>query len=237
MTEVELIKKYVPEIKQKEAFFLLKQKIPVQYIIGTVDFCGYELKVNKNVLIPRFETETLVEKTIEKVKKHLGPNLNIADLGTGSGAIAITLNKILNAKVDAYDISLEALKVAKENAKKNNAEINYINHDIRKEINGLYDVIISNPPYIDKEEVIEEKVYQNEPHLALFAENEGLEFYEKILGYAKNVIKPKSILAFEIGYLQGERIKILAKEKFPEANITIEKDLTEKDRYIFIINE
>lgn len=237
MNEKELIRKYVPLKKQKEAFEKLDKNYPVQYIIGNVDFYDCEIDVTPSVLIPRFETELLVDKTIKYIKNiFANEKVTVADLGTGSGAIAIALEKNLNAEVDAYDICKKALAVAKKNAIKNNADINFINHDIRKKLNKKYNIIISNPPYVKEGEAVANPVLY-EPKKALYAKNEGLEFYEKILSYAKEVLLPKFLIAFEIGETQGQEIINIAKAYFSQEKIILEKDLNSKDRYIFIINE
>lgn len=237
MTDIEYLKKYLPKEKLKEGLKKLKQGLPVQYIVGNVNFYGSILKVDKNVLIPRFETEFLVEKTINYAKKYLKEPLKILDIGTGSGAIAITLKKKLNSKVDALDISKQALKVAKENAKQNNVEINFIHSNMLENIKDKYDIIISNPPYISYDEEIEEIVKNNEPHIALYADNNGLEYYEIILKSIKNYINTPAIIAFEIGMKQGLIIKEIAKKYIDNAKIKIEKDLNGKDRYLFIFTK
>ncbi len=236
MTDKEYLKKYLSEDKLKEGLEKLKKGLPVQYIVGNVDFYGSLLKVNKNVLIPRFETETLIEKTIEYSKKYLNEPLKIIDLGTGSGAIAITLKKQLNSTIDAIDISAKALKVAKENAKNNNVEINFFQSDMLENVKDKYDIIISNPPYIAYDEEIEPIVKNNEPSIALYAKNNGLEFYEKILEKSKATLNKPGIIAFEIGMNQGEKVKQIASKYFDINKIKVEKDLTEKDRYVFILN-
>lgn len=234
MTDTEYLKKYLPSDKLDFGLELLKQGIPVQYIVGNVDFYGIELEVNPSVLIPRFETELLVEKTINYVKKYLREPLRIIDLGTGSGAIAIALGKYLDAKIDAIDISLEALDVAQRNAVKNDVDINFYKSDMLSGVDGKYDLIISNPPYISGDEVVEDIVKNNEPSTALYADNGGLEFYEKILGAADSHLNDKGIIAFEIGFTQGEAVKNIAEKYFYGSKITIEKDLTGRDRYVFI---
>lgn len=234
MTDEEYLRKYLPKEKLEEGLQKLKQGKPVQYIIGNVNFYGITLKVNENVLIPRFETETLVEKTINYVKKYLKQPIKILDLGTGSGAIAITLKKKLNSLVDAVDISKEALSVAQENAKENNVEINFIHSNMLEKIDKKYDLIISNPPYIYYDEEVEDLVKNNEPHIAIYADNYGLEYYEIILKNAEKHINKPGIIAFEIGMNQGKKIKKLASTYLKTDNIKIEKDLTGKDRYIFI---
>ena len=234
MTDEEYIKKYLEEDKLEEGLKKLKNGLPVQYIVGNVNFYGIELKVNKNVLIPRFETEYLVQKTIQYAKKYLKEPLKIIDLGTGSGAIAIALKKHLKSAVYAVDISEKALKVAKENALNNNLNINFIKSNMLEKAHGKYDIIISNPPYISKDDIVEDIVKNNEPHIALYAKNEGLEFYESILKKAESHINKPGIIAFEIGMTQGNKVKSLAKRYLKKIEISIEKDLTGKDRYIFI---
>lgn len=234
MTDEEYLKKYLPTDKLEEGLKKLKEGWPVQYIVGNVNFYGITLKVNENVLIPRFETETLVEKTINYVKKYLKQPIKILDLGTGSGAIAITLKKKLSSFVDAVDISKEALEVAKENSIENNVKINFIHSNMLEKIDKKYDLIISNPPYISYDEEVEEIVKNNEPHIALYADNDGLEYYEKILKNAENYINKPGIIAFEIGMNQGKKIKKIASKYIKTDNIKIEKDLSGKDRYIFI---
>lgn len=236
MTDIDYLKKYLSSDKLDEGIERLKNKEPVQYIVGNVNFYGNLIKVNKNVLIPRFETEELVEYTINYIKKIFNKKISIVDLGTGSGCIAITLKKEIASNITAIDISSEALEVARENAKKNEVEIKFIKNNMLDNISDKFDVIISNPPYIDKNEEIMEIVKNNEPPIALYADNEGLYYYEKILKQAKNNLNDKFIIAFEIGYKQGEKIKKIAKENYPNADIILKKDLQEKDRFIFVIN-
>lgn len=236
MTDINYLEKYLPKNKLKEGIERLQNGEPVQYIVGNVNFYGNEIKVNKNVLIPRFETEELVEYTISYIKKMFKEKINIIDLGTGSGCIAITLKKKINSNVSAIDISKEALEVAKENAKKNKVEIDFIQNDMLDNISNKFDVIISNPPYISKNEEIQDIVRKNEPSLALYADNEGLYYYEKIIKQAKKNLKEKFIIAFEIGYMQGEKIKKIAEQNYPKAEVVLKKDLQGKDRFIFIIN-
>lgn len=236
MTDINYLEKYLPKNKLKEGIERLQNGEPVQYIVGNVNFYGNEIKVNKNVLIPRFETEELVEYTISYIKKMFKEKINIIDLGTGSGCIAITLKKKINSNVSAIDISKEALEVARENAKKNKVEIDFIQNDMLDNISNKFDVIISNPPYISKNEEIQDIVRKNEPSLALYADNEGLYYYEKIIKQAKKNLKEKFIIAFEIGYMQGDKIKKLAEQNYPKAEVVLKKDLQGKDRFIFIIN-
>ena len=219
-----------------EDYNKLLKGYPIQYLIGYVNFYGNQINVNENVLIPRYETEYLVEKTINYINKYFDRKVSILDIGTGSGCIAITLKKEIDSDVTATDISVEALKVAKNNAVINNVNIEFIKSDIFNNINNKYDVIISNPPYIDVSEKIMDSVKKYEPHTALYAKDNGLYFYEEILKNAKDYLKEKSIIAFEIGWWQGNLIKNIAEKYFNNSKIEIEKDLSGKDRYIFIFN-
>lgn len=216
---------------------LLKDGYPIQYLIGYVDFYGYKINVNEDVLIPRYETEYLLEKVINISKKIFSNKINILDIGTGSGAISIVLKDKLNSMVTGCDISDKALKMALNNAKINNLNINYVKSDIFSNINGKFDVIVSNPPYISRNEVIMDSVKKYEPNIALYADNEGLYFYEIIIKNAKKFLNDKFLIAFEIGWWQGNLIYDIAKSYFNDSVIKIEKDLTGRDRYLFIINE
>ena len=210
----------------------------VQYIVGNVNFYGFTINVNPNVLIPRFETEELVNKTLEYLKKYFNSNIDIIDIGTGSGCIAIILKKLLpNSHVTAIDISNKALEIAKENAKINEVEITFGLSDIFSSVEGKFDLLISNPPYIDyNDQDVMEVVKNNEPKIALYAANEGLEFYEKILKEAIKYLKEKNMIALEIGMGQGKKIELLAKRYFPNSIVKIEKDMQEKERFVFIFN-
>lgn len=235
MKELEYLKKYLEPSKLQEGIKRLEDGEPVQYIVGNVDFYGLNFKVNNNVLIPRFETEELIEKTINYIKNNFD-KVDILDIGTGSGCIAITLNKKLSANVDAVDISDKALEIALENNKRNSAQVNFIKSDILSNVNKKYDVIISNPPYIRYDEEIMDIVKNNEPHIALYADNNGLYFYNEILKNCKNNLKEKSIIAFEIGEEQGEDIKNIALKYFPSAIVRVENDLQGRNRFVFILN-
>ena len=209
----------------------------IQYILKKANFYGNEFYVNRNVLIPRPETEELVRITNELIKKHLKQEINILDIGTGSGIIAITLKKLNNTyNVTATDISRKAIRVAQKNSKKHNAEINFIKTDLYNGINDKYDVIISNPPYLDVNSMnIEEKVRKNEPHIALFAKNEGLYYYDRILQNIGKILKNKYIIAFEIGENQGLKIKNITNKYLPKAKVFIKQDYNNHDRYVFIL--
>ena len=234
--EIEYLKKYYNG-DINDAIKRLENGEPVQYIVGNVDFYGYILNVNKDVLIPSRETEELVEEVIKRSK--LFNNPTIIDIGTGSGAIAISLSKELNCHVYASDISNKALMVAKENAIKNNANITFLQGDMLKPFidNKIkVDIIVSNPPYIKENEEIENIVKNNEPNIALYAKNNGLEFYESILKDANRVLKEKYLIAFEIGKTQGNDIKLLAHKYLGNVKVEIKKDLSLNDRFIFVYN-
>ncbi|WP_456378816.1 peptide chain release factor N(5)-glutamine methyltransferase [Lutibacter sp.] len=213
----------------------LKKHIPIQYIIGETEFYGLPFKVNKNVLIPRPETEELVNWIITSTP--LSDQVKILDIGTGSGCIAISLAKnISNAEVFALDISSEAIKIAKLNAKINNVATHFIETDILN-LNKLphkFDIIVSNPPYVRELEKaqIQENVLENEPHLALFVKNENpLLFYAKISELAKNHLSNYGALYFEINqYLGKETLDLLKLKGF--RNIELKKDIFEADRMI-----
>lgn len=234
MTDLEYLKKYYKG-NIEEAIKQLENGIPVQYIVGNVDFYGLNIKVNKDVLIPRFETEELVEKTINYISKYFDKKVDIIDLGTGSGCISIALKKNIDSNIDAIDISENALKVAKENALNNNVDINFICRDMVQPSDKLYDVIISNPPYLRDESEVEEIVRNNEPDLALYASDDGMYFYKEILNNYKNNLKDKFIIAFELGYNQADYLKEYASNLYPNSKVIIENDLTGYKRFLFII--
>ena len=231
MLDKDYLKKYLDPSLYEEGLKKLKQGIPVQYIVGNVDFYGNIFEVNKNVLIPRFETEELVSYTYEKIKNK--NNLNIVDLGTGSGCIAITLSKLLSCEVDAVDISKEALEVAKRNNINHQTQVNFYLGDMLKPLDKKYDVIISNPPYISYDEEIMEIVKNNEPHLALYADNNGIACYEKILSTCEKYLNKNALIAFEIGQTQAKEIESLA-HKYLNCEVEIKKDLNNLDRFVFI---
>ena len=236
MDKIEYLRKYYKG-KIEDAIKRLEDGEPVQYIVGNVDFYGYELDVNKNVLIPRRETEELVEEVIKRIQVFVNPV--IIDIGTGSGAIAISLSKELNKHIYASDISPGALNVAKSNSIKNKADVTFLEGDMLKPFikhNIKVDIIVSNPPYIKEDEEIEDVVKNNEPHLALYAKNNGLEFYESILKDAKLVLNDKFLIAFEIGFEQALDIKELVKKYLGNVKVEIKKDLSLKDRMLFVYN-
>ena len=217
----------------------LKQEIPVQYILGKTSFYGLDFEVNKNVLIPRPETEELVDWIIKSnTKDSFSKNIKILDIGTGSGCIAISLAKnVANAQVFAIDVAENALATAEKNAQNNKVEVAFWNRNILEtyDLEEQFDIIVSNPPYVrnlEKEE-IKKNVLDNEPHLALFVEdNDALIFYKKIAELAQKNLSENGQLYFEINqYLGKEMIDLLEKMNFK--NIQLRKDIYGNDRMIF----
>lgn len=212
----------------------LKSYEPVQYILGYTYFYKSKFIVNKDVLIPRFDTEVLVEETINIINKNFeNKKISIVDIGTGSGCIAISLKKeISDLNVVAIDISNDALKVAKQNAKLNDVDIKFIRNDLLSNIKEKYDIIVSNPPYIDIEENIDDLVKCNEPHLALYSDNKGLYHYEQILIQSKNNLNPNGFIIFEIPANRDDEILKLFNKYYN--NITIIKDYNNLSRVVII---
>lgn len=236
MTDIEYLNKYLDKDKLEKGLERLKQGEPVQYIVGNVDFYGLIFDVDQNVLIPRFETEELVYETIKYIKKYFDKKVDILDIGTGSGCIAITLDKKINASIDAIDISTKALEIAKKNGLKNTSNVNFFASDIYSNVDKKYDVIISNPPYIEEDEKIMDIVKNNEPATALYGGKDGLYFYDKILKDALKYLNKKNIIAFEIGANQSEKIKAMAFKYLDNPQVIVKKDYNNLDRYLFIIN-
>lgn len=236
-TDYELLKKLYPN-NMDDIIKKINNDYPIQYLIGDVDFYGYTIKVDERALIPRFETEGLVDNLIKLIKTQTNyPSLKILEIGTGSGCIAITLSKELNTTVDALDISKDAIDLASSNAVLNNANVNFALGDIKNcTISKKYNILVSNPPYVKYDEPVDPAT-KYEPQNALFALNNGLEFYEIILKRSKEFLDSKNIIAFEIGCTEGQDITNIAKSYYPNAYIQVKKDLAGKDRYIFIINE
>ena len=236
MNDIDYLKKYLDKNLLNDGLKRLEKGEPVQYIVGNVDFYGCNIKVNKNVLIPRFETEELVDYSIKYIEKNF-ENPDILEIGTGSGCISIALKKSLSkSNIFATDISKDAINVAKINAKDNNADIKFINTNIYEGIYKKFDVIISNPPYISKNEEIMDIVYNNEPHIALFADNNGLYFYEEILKNSSKILKDKFLICLEIGMTQAQDIINIANKYLDKINIIVKKDIQGRDRFIFIKN-
>lgn len=212
---------------------------PLNYVLGYSYFYGYRLKVDEAVLIPRFETEELVGRVLSGYDEYFkDQKIDLADVGTGSGAIAIALKKEEdNLNVYASDISKEALEVAILNAQNNQADIRFFEGSMLKpliENNIKLDILVSNPPYIRNDEVVEHSVRDYEPNVALFGGDDGLKFYRMIFEDAHKVLKERSMLFFEMGYDQKENLTALAREFFPSADINVYKDINNKDRMLVI---
>lgn len=220
---------------KEELNHLLSTGVSPQYLIGNVEFLNTTITIDKRVLIPRFETEYLVDKTIKYASNIFNKTINIIDLGTGSGCIAIALKKNLDANITALDISSDALEVAKQNAILNNTDITFVNQSMTEPLKNNYDIIISNPPYIPHDGYVQEIVKNNEPPLALYASDNGLYFYKYILNnHLKNLNKP-GLIAFEIGDNQRQFLEPLVDKL--NLKYSFEKDLQGLDRYLFIFNE
>ncbi|EKR5540945.1 peptide chain release factor N(5)-glutamine methyltransferase [Listeria innocua] len=213
---------------------------PVQYILKTAPFYGYDFLVTEDVLIPRPETEKLVATAEAFLKKN--PLVSLLDVCTGSGIIAIALKKAFpDMTVTASDISAAALAIAKKNALLLNADVRFVETDLLesfKQNNERFDMIVANPPYISEAEKAEmsDYVLKNEPSIALFAENDGLAIYERFVDNLKYVLNPSFWVGVEIGYTQGERVKQLFEKSYPHATVLIHKDINSKDRYVTCSN-
>lgn len=223
----------------KSSLEALKENKPIQYVIGNVNFYGLKFIVNKNVLIPRFETEELVEQVVEYTKDLNKDKIKILELGCGSGAIGLTLKSILkDSEVTLTDISKDALEVAKLNANNLNLDVTFIESDWFSNVKlEKYDIIVSNPPYIRTDEEIEEIVKNNEPSLALYGGVDGLDCYRKILANIKPYLNNKFLIAFEIGESQKEEIYDIVNKYLKDIEITCKKDLYGRNRMIFVRNK
>lgn len=218
----------------------IREDAPLSHLVGFEYFYDRKFKVTKDVLSPRMETEELIYKVIEYVKANNKNNLKILDLCTGSGIIAITLKKELDQisiDVVASDISEEAIEVAKENAQYHDADVRFIQSDIFNNIDDKFDIIVSNPPYIDRKDEVtmKENVLNYDPHLALFAEEEGMYFYRKIIEQAKDYLKENGVMFFEIGYDQKDKIIKLSEENGYLAQVY--KDINNRDRMAFLVRK
>ena len=211
----------------------LTKGVPLQHITHRQEFMKMDFFVDENVLIPRPDTEILVEEVIKIAQKYNSPR--ILDLCTGSGAIAISLKKFIpNADIIAVDISEKALEIAKRNAEKLEAKINFVKSDLFDKLdNKKFDIIVSNPPYIRKDEIkkLSEEV-QKEPKIALNGGEDGLDFYRIITEQAINYLKSGSFLCFEIGYNQKNDVIKIIEDKQNYKNTYCKKDLYGNDRII-----
>jgi release factor glutamine methyltransferase len=208
--------------------------IPVQYLIGSTEFYGRRFKVNEHTLIPRPETEELVELIL---KDNYQENLEVVDIGTGTGIIALSLSlENPTWKVTGLDISKEALKIAIRNNQALEGQAHFLESDVLSKFpkNKKIDILVSNPPYIsyDEWEEMDESVREYEPKQALFAENNGLAIYEKIAKESTTVLSETGRIYLEIGYLQGESVSQIFKEAYPTKSVRVIKDLNGQDRII-----
>ena len=205
---------------------------PLQYILGETEFMGLTFKVNEDVLIPRQDTETLVETVVKKIKDK---NVKVLDIGTGSGCVGISIAKLCpNAEVTLLDYSDAVLEVAEENAKLNGVNVNFVRCDILEEIpEGKFDVIVSNPPYIETDTIfsLDNIVSRYEPTEALDGGFDGLIFYQRIAELASEIMEDNSFIAFEIGYNQGEAVtEILDEAEF--SSIKVIDDPCDNERVV-----
>jgi release factor glutamine methyltransferase len=228
----EAVSSYILKVEE------IKKGIPIQYVIGNVDFYGYNFYVNSEVLIPRFETEELVYYTKEYILKFFNISPSLIDIGTGSGVIGITLKKeIPTLNVTLTDISTKALNVADSNARRLNVDVNIYESDMLENVilkEAKFDVLISNPPYLTPNEEIMESVKKYEPNAALYGGEDGLKYYETLLKEAKKILKDRALIAFEIGANQGEAIIKIADEYFKGCPYEIKKDLQGRERMFFL---
>ena len=218
----------------------IKEDVPLSHLVGFEYFYDRKYKVTKDVLSPRMETEELIYKVIEYVKASNKNNFKILDLCTGSGIIAITLKKELeqvSVDIIASDISEKAIEVAKENAKFHDATIKFIQSDIFNNIADKFDIIVSNPPYIDRKDEVtmQDNVLKYDPHLALFAEEEGMYFYRKIIEQANDYLNKNGVIFFEIGYDQKDKIIKLA--DLNGYSTEVYKDINGRDRMAFLVRK
>ena len=218
----------------------IKEDVPLSHLVGFEYFYDRKYKVTKDVLSPRMETEELIYKVIEYVNASNKNKFKILDLCTGSGIIAITLKKELeqvSVDIIASDISEEALEVAKENSQSHDATIKFIKSDIFNNIDDKFDIIVSNPPYIDRKDEVtmQDNVLNYDPHLALFAEEEGMYFYRKIIEQAKDYLNENGVMFFEIGYDQKDKIIKLADMNGYSAEVY--KDINGRDRMAFLVRK
>ena len=230
-------------VEQENRYFDLINKninedTPLSHLVGFDYFYDRKFKVTKDVLSPRMETEELIYKVLEYIKKSKKDSFKILDLCTGSGIIAITLKKEIVEKyteIVASDISEKALSIAIENANNNNANITFIKSDLFDNISGNFDLIISNPPYISYKDkiTIKDNVLNYDPHLALFAEEDGIYFYRKIIENAVHYLSKDGVIFFEIGYDQKEKIFELGKNN--NFITTVYKDINDRDRIAKLI--
>ncbi|CAH0417356.1 peptide chain release factor N(5)-glutamine methyltransferase [Periweissella fabaria] len=221
----------------KTAVLRVRAGEPVQYVLGEAQFFGRTFMVDERVLIPRLETEELIELILNDSPITIQ---NVLDIGTGSGAIAVTLKSERPAwEITASDISAAALAVAQQNAANNDVKLEFIASDVFTNITESYDIIVSNPPYIAASEtdIMDQNVLDYEPHLALFADNDGLAIYQAIARQLASYLAPNGRAYFEIGLHQGPAVAELMQQSLPQAQVDIIKDLSNHDRMIRVFNK
>ena len=227
LVKPEVKEQWINDVKQHST------GIPIQYIVGHEWFFEYKFKVTSNTLIPRPETEEIVDKFLKEAPEKA---LKVLDIGTGTGVIGITIKKERpQDDVTAIDLSKEALLVAKENGESLHANVRFLLGDLTEPIKKeKFDIVISNPPYIgvDEKKYMDDSVLNYEPELALFAENEGLAVYQRLAKELPSILKPNGQIYLEIGFKQGSAVKALFLEAFPTADVTIEKDMSGQDRLL-----
>ena len=227
LVKPEVKEQWINDVKQHST------GIPIQYIVGHEWFFEYKFKVTSNTLIPRPETEEIVDKFLKEAPEKA---LKVLDIGTGTGVIGITIKKERpQDDVTAIDLSEEALLVAKENGESLHANVRFLLGDLTEPIKKeKFDIVISNPPYIgvDEKKYMDDSVLNYEPELALFAENEGLAVYQRLAKELPSILKPNGQIYLEIGFKQGSAVKALFLEAFPTADVTIEKDMSGQDRLL-----
>ncbi len=215
----------------------LLQNEPVQYLIGSSCFYGYDFIVNPSVLIPRRETEELVENILYRYDQYFkSQDVEVCDVATGSGCIGITLSlEEPHMRVTATDISLEALEVARKNNEQLKANVTFLQGDMLEPLQGKkFDIFVSNPPYIPETEEVMPLVKDNEPNVALYGGKDGMKFYRIILSGVQSLLKDKAMICFEHGFDKKEAMLELAHTYFPNCKVEVLKDLEGKDRMTFI---
>lgn len=229
--------------EEYDHFFAVLDRVvqdePIQYILGYADFMDRRFFINSSTLIPREDTAGIIDIVRPYLIKN--PQAKILDIGTGSGILAVTLSlEFPEASIFASDISKEALNVAKSNADYLQARIQFIESDVFEAIEERnFDIIVSNPPYISEDELdlMDSSVKKYEPHIALFADHDGLAIYERIANQLSAYIKPSGMLVLEIGFQQGEKVSQLFQDRIPQSDVKVLQDLNQKDRYVKVIIE
>lgn len=229
--------KVTDEIQEK--FFKCLKSIqegkPIQYALNNVSFYGIDFYVDDRVLIPRFETEELVYNTNKYIDKYFNSNAKVLDLCTGSGCIGLTLKKLNNnLNVTLSDISSKALEVATYNKDNLKLDVRIIESDLFQNINSKFDILVSNPPYVSINDEVDKIVLENEPHLALFANDNGMEYYDKILSKCEQFLNDKYLIAFEIGDKEKARLIDLINKYLKDIKIITKQDMANRDRMVFI---